>query len=83
MSLHTDGDLKAALGRIKAKTFVMPFGNDMFFPVADCAHEQSMISNSELRVVESLWAHFAMFCLSDEDRQEIDDNLQELLDTSV
>ncbi len=81
--LHTGGDLAAALGRITAKTFVIPFGNDMFFPVQDCAEEQAMIANSELRVVDSLWAHFAMFCLSGADRQAIDDNLKELLDTDV
>ena len=30
VSLHTGGDLKAALGRIKAKTYVVPFSRDMF-----------------------------------------------------
>ena len=83
VSLHTGGDLAAALGRITAKTFVIPFGNDMFFPAQDCAEEQAMIASSELRVVDSLWAHFAMCCLSDADRQAIDDNLKELLDTDV
>jgi homoserine O-acetyltransferase/O-succinyltransferase len=83
VSLHTGGDLAAALGRITAKTFVIPFGNDMFFPPQDCAEEQAMIANSELRVVDSLWAHFAMFCLSDKDRQALDANLQELLDAEV
>ena len=34
---HTGGDLAAALGRITAKTFVMPIDEDMFFPVRDCA----------------------------------------------
>lgn len=31
VSLHTGGDLEAALGRIKAKMFVMPFGNEHVF----------------------------------------------------
>ncbi|HEX3965533.1 MAG TPA: alpha/beta fold hydrolase, partial [Trebonia sp.] len=30
---HTGGDLAAALGRITAKTFVLPISEDMFFPV--------------------------------------------------
>jgi homoserine O-acetyltransferase/O-succinyltransferase len=32
VSRHTNGDLAAALGRIKAKTLVVPFSYDMFFP---------------------------------------------------
>jgi homoserine O-acetyltransferase/O-succinyltransferase len=81
VSLHTGGNLAAALGRIKAKTFVMPFSNDMFFPVQDCAKEQALIPNSQLRVINTLWAHFAMFCMTDEDKQAIDANLDELLRT--
>ena len=30
---HTGGDLAAALGRITAKTFVIPIDEDMFFPI--------------------------------------------------
>ena len=36
VSRHTGGDLAAALGRIKAKTYVVPFSRDMFFPPDDC-----------------------------------------------
>jgi homoserine O-acetyltransferase/O-succinyltransferase len=79
VSRHTNGDLKAALGRIKARTYVMPFSNDMFFPVADCAEEQTMIPNSELRVINSLWAHFAMFCMTPNEKEQIDNNLRDLL----
>ena len=43
VSLHTGGDLAAALGRIKAKTYVVPFSRDMFFPPADCEAEQKLI----------------------------------------
>src|SRR4051812_36281859 len=35
VSLHTGADLAAALGRIKAKTYVVPFSRDMFFPPDD------------------------------------------------
>ena len=79
VSRHTNGDLKAALGRIKARTYVMPFSHDMFFPVEDCAAEQKMIPNSELRVINSLWAHFAMFCMTPNDKEQIDKNLRDLL----
>jgi homoserine O-acetyltransferase len=83
VSLHTGGDLSEALGRIKAKTFVMPFSGDMFFPVQDHVDEQALIPNSELRVIESPWGHFTMFCMTEEDTQAIDNNLRDLLATSV
>jgi homoserine O-acetyltransferase len=83
VSRHTAGDLAAALGRIRAKTFVMPFEGDMFFPVNDCAAEQAMIPDSELRVIPSLWGHFAMFAIFEEDKKAIDDTLKELLATPV
>lgn len=83
VSRHTNGDLAAALGRITAKTFVIPFEKDMFFPVADCAAEQELIPNSELRVVPSLWGHFAMFAIFEEDKRAIDALLKELLAAPV
>lgn len=57
---HTDGDLAAALGRITAKTFVLPIDEDMFFPPRDCAYEQQMIPGSELRVLHSIGGHFGL-----------------------
>jgi homoserine O-acetyltransferase len=83
VSRNTGGDLEAALGRIEAKTFVMPFEEDMFFPVDDCAHEESLIPDSELRPIPSLWGHFTMFGIFEEDKQAIDDNIRELLETPV
>ena len=82
-SRNTGGDLAAALGRIKAKTFVMPFENDMFFPVKDTQVEQQMIPNSELRVIPSLWGHFAMLSMDPVDHKRIDDLLKELLAIDV
>ena len=49
VSRHTGGDLRAALGRIKAKTFVMPMSSDMFFPPADCQAEWRLIPDAEFR----------------------------------
>src|SRR5512132_3591074 len=54
VSRHTNGDLAAALGRIKAKTLIVPFSYDMFFPTEDCEAEQKLIPNSKFRVFESL-----------------------------
>ena len=79
VSRHTGGDLAAALGRIKAKTYVVPFSRDMFFPPGDCEAEQKLIPNSKFRVVDSLWAHFAMFCMTKSDRDQIDSCIRDLL----
>jgi homoserine O-acetyltransferase len=81
VSAQTGSDLPAALGRIKAKTFVIPFSTDMLYPVKDMAAEQAMIPNSELRVIESIWGHWVMFCLTEEDKQNIDKILAEVLAT--
>jgi homoserine O-acetyltransferase len=79
VSRHTRGDLAAALGRIKAKTFVVAFSGDMVFPPADCEAEQKLIPNSEFRVLESDCAHFAMFCMTHSERDQIDACIRDLL----
>lgn len=47
VSRHTNGDLAAALRRIKAKTYVMPISHDMFFPPSDCKPEHDLIADSK------------------------------------
>jgi homoserine O-acetyltransferase len=83
VSRHTNGDLKAALGRIKAKTLVVPFSYDMFFPPEDCEAEQQLIPNSKFRIVQSRWAHFAMFCMTASERGQIDDCIRDLLNEAA
>ncbi len=80
---HTGGDLAAALGRITAKTFVMPIDEDMFFPPRDCEPEQEMIAGSELRVVEDVLGHLALFGVSPTYMPQIDRHLGDLLATPV
>lgn len=83
VSRHTGGDLKAALGRVKAKTFVMPIDTDMFFRVADCTSEQKLIKGSELRVLKSIGGHFGLFGFEPSYHAQIDKHLRELLDCAV
>ena len=83
VSRNTQGNLGAALGRIQAKTFVMPINTDQFFPVVDCQAEQEQIPNSELRVLESQWGHFALFGVEPSYNEQIDRHLKELLATPV
>lgn len=80
---HTGGDLAAALGRITAKTFVMPIDEDQLFPVRDCQPEQQLIKNSELRVVEDIAGHLGLFAIVPTYMPQIDRHLAELLDTRV
>lgn len=61
---HTGGDLGAALGRITARTTVMPISTDQFFPVPDCAAEQKLIPGSTMRVIEDAHGHAALFGLA-------------------
>jgi homoserine O-acetyltransferase len=78
---HTGGDLAAALGRITAKTFVIPVDEDQLFPVRDCRAEQEMIKDSELRVVEDIGGHLALFGTAPTYMPQIDAHLGELLAT--
>jgi homoserine O-acetyltransferase len=80
VSRHTDGDLAAALGRITAKTFVMPLSHDLVFPPADCAAEQAMIPDSDLRVINSIDGHLGLFGTDPAMLAQLDQNLTELLE---
>lgn len=80
---NTDGDLAAALGRVKAKVFVMPIDEDMFFPPRDCEAEQKLIPNSELRVLNTIGGHFGLFGFEPHYFQQVDENLNELFASEV
>lgn len=76
---NTGGDLAAALGRITAKTLVMPIDTDMFFPVADCAAEAALTPGAELRVLPSIAGHFGLFGFEQSYLDALDRALAELL----
>lgn len=80
---HTGGDLAAALGRITARTFVIPIDEDQLFPVRDCAPEQQLIKDSELRVVEDTLGHLGLFGLAPTYMPQIDRHLGDLLATEA
>ena len=54
-----DGDFKAALGSIRARTILMPCNQDLYFPPDDNAIEADMIANSMFRPVASDFGHCA------------------------
>jgi homoserine O-acetyltransferase/O-succinyltransferase len=78
---HTGGDLDAALGRITAKTFVMPISEDMFFPVRDCRAEQEKVSNAELRVLDDIGGHLGLFAAAPTHMPQVDGHLRDLFDS--
>jgi len=78
VSRHAGGDLGAALGRISARTVVAAFSHDGWFPLADCETEQRLVPQSELRVVESLWGHYA-WGMTQAETDQIDDIVRGLL----
>lgn len=76
---NAGGDLAAALGRITARTLVMPIDTDMFFTVADCEAEQRMIPGSELRVLRTSWGHVGVMGMDPGYLGQVDGALHDLL----
>jgi len=79
VSRNTNGDLKAALGKIKCKLYCMPIDEDMFFRLADCKAEQEMIPNSEWKPIRDDWGHLGLFGVNPEYVKQVDEILGELL----
>jgi homoserine O-acetyltransferase len=80
---HTGGDLAAALGRIKAKTFVMPISHDMIFPPSDCRAEQVLIPESAFRPLACVDGHLGLFGTDREYLAQVDTHLVALLAAPV
>ena len=83
VSRHTGGDLRAALQRISAKTFVLPMSSDMFFPPADCEAEWRLIPDAEFRPIETIDGHLALFGADPNVLAQLDRHLNELLAAKV
>ncbi len=79
VSRHTGGDLAAALGRIEAKTLVMPISHDMFFTVEDCRAEAALIPGAQCRPLASIDGHLALFGVDPQLLAQVDGHLAALL----
>ena len=79
VSSHAGGDLKKALGSIKAKVSVMPIENDLIFPPQDCEAEAKMISGALYRPIRSVCGHLGLFAVDATYNADIDKHLNELL----
>jgi homoserine O-acetyltransferase len=73
------GDLAAALSRITAKTFVFAFTGDPMFPAVECKMDADRIPHAKFQEISTLGGHLATFALFDQDRQAVDDAIQEAL----
>lgn len=78
---HTDGNLSAALKRIKAKTCVMPISHDFFFPPHECEEDRKLITGAEFRVIESKEGHMGLNGFEPGYMDQVDRFLGELLAT--
>jgi homoserine O-acetyltransferase len=79
VSRLTNGDLSAALGRIKAKVFVISIDEDMLSTLNDCEADQKLTPNSELRVIHCYTGHLGLFGLEPAYLEQIDKCFEELL----
>lgn len=78
---HTGGDLAAALGRNEATARVIPINEDMFFPVRDHESELELTPNAQLRVIDDILGHLALFGVAPTYIGQVDQYLGELLDS--
>lgn len=75
-----NGDTKAALGSIRARSILMPCNQDLYFPPEDNAVEAEMIPDADLRPVTSNFGHCAARPGNDANFQKsLDKNITDLL----
>jgi homoserine O-acetyltransferase len=53
------GDYAAAMAAIDADVLVMPGRTDLYFPPEDSEAEVALLRRGELRVIPSIWGHYA------------------------
>ena len=81
VSRRTGGDLAAALGRITARTLVMPISHDGFFPPHECEADARLIPGALLRVIQSPEGHMGLNGFEPGYMEQVDRHLKELLAT--
>lgn len=74
-----NGDRAAAYGAIRARAILLPCKTDFYFPPEDNQAEAALMPNAEVRVIPSIWGHYAGGGRVAEDTAMIDQALKELL----
>src|SRR5918997_2599713 len=75
-----DGDTEAALRSIRCPVLAMPARTDLYFPPEDEEWASQFIRHGEVRVLDTIWGHFAGLGMNAADNAVIDRTLGELLD---
>jgi homoserine O-acetyltransferase len=73
------GNLERALGRITAKTLVLPITQDLYFPPSMCKAEAQLIADARFRSLDSPFGHLALFGADTHWLQHVDTELAALL----
>ncbi len=73
------GNYEHALRSISAKAIVMPSETDLYFPPDDSAYEVKHMANAELRIIPSIWGHYAGGAANPDDVAFVNRALRELL----
>lgn len=76
---HYNGDQAAAYGAITARSILLPCRTDLYFPPEDNAAEAALMPNAEVRIIDSIWGHYAGGGRVEADTQMIDQALRDLL----
>lgn len=74
-----DGDVKKALGAIKAPLFQMPGHEDRYFAPEEDKWAGQFIKGSEFREIPGVWGHFSGIGMNPEDTAFIDAAVKEML----
>ncbi|WP_147512982.1 hypothetical protein [Brevibacillus massiliensis] len=81
MTPGCDGDREKALRRIKAKAMILPGQTDLYFTPEDMTYEAKFITHAEVRVIPSIYGHFAGIGFHPVDTNFIDNAIKELLES--
>jgi homoserine O-acetyltransferase/O-succinyltransferase len=73
------GDYRRGLASVGARAVIMPSQTDLYFPAEDSEVEASCIPKAELRVIPSIWGHFAGIGMNAVDSDFIDGHITECL----
>jgi homoserine O-acetyltransferase/O-succinyltransferase len=73
------GDYRRALASVGARAVIMPSQTDLYFPPEDSEVEASCIPKAKLRVIPSIWGHFAGIGMNAVDSDLIDAHITECL----
>jgi homoserine O-acetyltransferase/O-succinyltransferase len=73
------GDYERAMRAIEARALIMPCRTDLYFPPEDSELEVALLGDGELRVIPSIWGHYAGGGKDPEDLRFVDQALRQQL----